>query len=58
MEPVKVFAIENLPLFQKGDDIGQYIVKATQKQNTPIEENDVIVVTHVAVSKAEETSST
>jgi coenzyme F420-0:L-glutamate ligase/coenzyme F420-1:gamma-L-glutamate ligase len=53
MKPVEVFAIENLPLFQKGDDIGQYIVEATQKQNTPIEEDDVIVVTHVAVSKAE-----
>jgi coenzyme F420-0:L-glutamate ligase/coenzyme F420-1:gamma-L-glutamate ligase len=53
MEPVKVIAIEHLPLFQKGDNIGQHIVDATKKQNTPIQENDVIVVTHVAVSKAE-----
>ena len=53
MEPVKVIAIENLPLFDKGDNIGQLICDAAEKQNTPIQENDIIVVTHVAVSKAE-----
>jgi len=53
MEPVKVIAIEKLPLFQKGDNIGRLICEATEKQKTPIQENDVIVVTHVAISKAE-----
>jgi coenzyme F420-0:L-glutamate ligase/coenzyme F420-1:gamma-L-glutamate ligase len=50
---VEIIAVENLPLFQEGDNIGQLICEAAQKQNTPIEENDVIVITHVAVSKAE-----
>ena len=40
-------------MFSKGDNIGQLICEATEKQGTPIEENDVVVVTHVAVSKAE-----
>jgi coenzyme F420-0:L-glutamate ligase / coenzyme F420-1:gamma-L-glutamate ligase len=53
MEPVKVFAVENLPLFQKGDNIGQLICESAEKQGTSIQENDIIVVTHVAVSKAE-----
>jgi coenzyme F420-0:L-glutamate ligase / coenzyme F420-1:gamma-L-glutamate ligase len=53
VEPVKIIAVENLPLFEKGDNIGQQICKAAEKQKTPIQENDVIVVTHVAVSKAE-----
>jgi coenzyme F420-0:L-glutamate ligase/coenzyme F420-1:gamma-L-glutamate ligase len=53
MDPIKVIAVENLPLFTAGDNIGQYIVEAAEKQGTPIQENDVIVVTHVAVSKAE-----
>jgi coenzyme F420-0:L-glutamate ligase/coenzyme F420-1:gamma-L-glutamate ligase len=53
MDPVKVFAIENLPLFQKGDNIGQLICESAEKQGTSIQENDIIVVTHVAVSKAE-----
>jgi coenzyme F420-0:L-glutamate ligase / coenzyme F420-1:gamma-L-glutamate ligase len=53
MQPVQVIAVENLPLFQKGDNLGKLISEAAQKQDTPIQENDVVVVTHVAVSKAE-----
>lgn len=50
---VKVIAVENLPLIEKGDNLGRLIVEAARKQNTPIQEKDVIVVTHVAVSKSE-----
>ena len=53
MHPVKIIALENLPLFKKGDNIGQLIAEAAEKQGTPIQEGDAIVVTHVAVSKAE-----
>jgi coenzyme F420-0:L-glutamate ligase/coenzyme F420-1:gamma-L-glutamate ligase len=50
---IKVIAVENLPLFKKGDNLGRLICEASEKQGTPIQENDIIVVTHVAVSKAE-----
>ena len=53
MEQVKVIAVEGLPLIQKGDNIAELIVNAAKKQKTPIQDKDVIVVTHVAVSKAE-----
>ncbi|HMK95563.1 MAG TPA: coenzyme F420-0:L-glutamate ligase [Candidatus Limnocylindrales bacterium] len=53
MDTVKVIAVENLPLIKKGDNLGQLIVRAAEKQDTPIQEKDVIVVTHVVVSKAE-----
>ena len=53
MEQIKVIAIEKLPLIQKGDNLGKLIVEAAQKQGTPIQEGDVVVVTHVVVSKAE-----
>ncbi len=53
MEPIKVIAVENLPLIQKGDNIGKLIAEAAKNQNTPIQEKDVVVVTHVVVSKAE-----
>ena len=53
MDAVKVIAIENLPLIQKGDNLGKLIVEATNNQGTPLQERDVVVVTHVAVSKAE-----
>ncbi len=53
MNPVTVIAVENLPLIKHGDNIGQLIVEAAKKQKTPLQEKDIIVVTHVAVSKAE-----
>ncbi len=53
MNPIQVFAVENLPLIKKGDNLGKLIVEAAKKQNTPIQEKDIIVVTHVVVSKAE-----
>jgi coenzyme F420-0:L-glutamate ligase/coenzyme F420-1:gamma-L-glutamate ligase len=53
VNPVQVFAVENLPLIEKGDNLGKLIVEAAKKQNTPIQEKDIVVVTHVVVSKAE-----
>jgi coenzyme F420-0:L-glutamate ligase/coenzyme F420-1:gamma-L-glutamate ligase len=53
VKPVQVIAVEGLPLIKKGDNLGQLIVEAAKKQNTPISEKDVVVVTHVVVSKAE-----
>ena len=53
MESVEVIAVENLPLISEGEDLAELICKAAEKQNTPIQEKDVVVITHVAVSKAE-----
>jgi coenzyme F420-0:L-glutamate ligase/coenzyme F420-1:gamma-L-glutamate ligase len=51
--PIEIIAIENLPLIAKGDNVAELIYNAAKKQNTPIQEKDIIVITHVAVSKAE-----
>jgi coenzyme F420-0:L-glutamate ligase/coenzyme F420-1:gamma-L-glutamate ligase len=53
VDAVKIVAVENLPLITKGDNLAELIYNAVEKQNTPIQEKDVIVITHVAVSKAE-----
>ena len=53
MKTVRVIAVEDLPLITKGDSIGELIYLAAKKQKTPIQEKDVIVITHVVVSKAE-----
>jgi coenzyme F420-0:L-glutamate ligase/coenzyme F420-1:gamma-L-glutamate ligase len=53
VEAVEVIAVENLPLIRKGDNLAELICNAAKKQNTPIQERDVVVITHVAVSKAE-----
>jgi coenzyme F420-0:L-glutamate ligase/coenzyme F420-1:gamma-L-glutamate ligase len=53
VDAIKIIAVENLPLIMKGDNLAELIYSAAEKQNTPIQEKDVIVITHVAVSKAE-----
>jgi coenzyme F420-0:L-glutamate ligase/coenzyme F420-1:gamma-L-glutamate ligase len=53
VKAIKIIAVENLPLITKGDNLAELICNAAEKQNTPIQERDAIVITHVAVSKAE-----
>ena len=53
MDSVNIIAVENLPLIKRGDDLAELICNAAEKQNMPIQEKDVLVITHVAVSKAE-----
>ena len=53
MNTVQVIAIEGLPLSKAGDNVGQLIVDAVKKQSAQLQERDVVVVTHVFVSKAE-----
>jgi coenzyme F420-0:L-glutamate ligase/coenzyme F420-1:gamma-L-glutamate ligase len=53
VKAIEIIAIENLPLIAKGDNVAELIYNAAKRQSTPIQEKDVIVITHVAVSKAE-----
>jgi coenzyme F420-0:L-glutamate ligase/coenzyme F420-1:gamma-L-glutamate ligase len=53
LNKVEVFPVTHLPIIKKGDDLASLICQAAEKQGTPIQNGDVIVVTHVAVSRAE-----
>lgn len=53
MKAVEIIAVENMPMIKKGDDLAKLIIDAAEKQNTPIKEKDIIVITHKIVSKAE-----
>jgi coenzyme F420-0:L-glutamate ligase/coenzyme F420-1:gamma-L-glutamate ligase len=53
MDTVQVIPVTSLPLIQPGDNLGKMIFEAALKQGTPIEDGDVVVVTHVIVSKSE-----
>src|SRR4030065_2504025 len=53
LKVIEIIAVENLPRIARGDNIAKLIVDSTEKQNTPIQEKDVIVITHKIVSKAE-----
>jgi len=53
MSAIQVMAVKGLPVIKEGDDLAKFICEAAEKQRTPIEEGDVIVITHVVVSRAE-----
>ncbi len=50
---VRVIGVEGMPEIQPGDDLGSLMMDAAQRQGTPIESGDVVVVTQKIVSKAE-----
>jgi coenzyme F420-0:L-glutamate ligase/coenzyme F420-1:gamma-L-glutamate ligase len=53
MNAIQVIGIENLPIVKAGDNLAELICHAAKKQNTPIRSRDILVITHVFVSRAE-----
>ncbi len=53
MNDIRIIGIEGLPIIKTGDNLGELICRAAEKQNTPIQNGDILVVTHVVVSRAE-----
>ena len=50
---IEIFGIIGLPIVKEGDDLAAFICQAAEKPGTPIQDGDIIVVTHVIVSRAE-----
>jgi len=50
---IQIIGIEGLPIVKTGDNLAELICDAAEKQGIPIQNEDVIVVTHVIVSRAE-----
>jgi coenzyme F420-0:L-glutamate ligase/coenzyme F420-1:gamma-L-glutamate ligase len=53
MNSIQIIPITGLPIIKKGDHIAKLICNAAEKQKTPIQNDDIIIVTHVIVSRAE-----
>jgi len=53
MAVIQIIGIKGLPIIKAGDNLAELICKAADKQGTPIQDNDILVITHVVVSKAE-----
>jgi len=53
VKSIQVIAVEDLPIIKEGDSLGKLVCSAAEKQGTPIHDGDVLVVTHVVVSRAE-----
>ncbi|MFI5420203.1 MAG: coenzyme F420-0:L-glutamate ligase, partial [Nitrososphaerales archaeon] len=51
--PVQIFPFAGIDEVTKGADVGQLILKASQKSRLKIEAGDILVVTHKIISKAE-----
>ncbi len=50
---MQLIALKGLPLVKRGDDLGELITNAAQKQPPRFEDGDVLVVAQSVVSKAE-----
>jgi coenzyme F420-0:L-glutamate ligase/coenzyme F420-1:gamma-L-glutamate ligase len=53
VDRIQIIPIHGIPLIKKGDNIAQLLCNCAEKQGTPIQNGDVIVITHVMVSKTE-----
>lgn len=50
---IQIIGIRGIPIIKVGDNIAQLICAFAEKQGTPVENGDIIVITHVIVSRAE-----
>ena len=50
---LRIFGIEGLPEVTPGSDLARSIVDLAQAQGTPLQQDDIVVVTQKIVSKAE-----
>ncbi|RJS89886.1 coenzyme F420-0:L-glutamate ligase [Candidatus Bathyarchaeota archaeon] len=53
MVKVEIIGVEGFPIVEAGDDVASLILEAVRAQGLSIEEGDVIVVSHIIVSRAE-----
>ena len=53
MNSIKIIGIKGLPIVKEGNNLAELLCKAAEKQGTPIQDGDIIVITHVIVSRAE-----
>lgn len=53
LNPIQVIAVEGLPIIKTGDNLAKLICGEAERQGTPIRNGDILVLTHVIVSRAE-----
>jgi len=50
---IQIIGVKGLPIIKEGDNIAKLICNAAEQQRTPIQDGDILVITHVVVSRAE-----
>ncbi|NIP67240.1 coenzyme F420-0:L-glutamate ligase [Candidatus Bathyarchaeota archaeon] len=52
---IKIIGVKNMPVIEEGDDLAKLICSRAEQQGTPIEDGDIIIISHIIVSRAEGT---
>lgn len=50
---VEIIGLKGLPIVELGDDLARMIVEAAERQGTPLRNDDIIIVSHTIVARAE-----
>jgi coenzyme F420-0:L-glutamate ligase / coenzyme F420-1:gamma-L-glutamate ligase len=50
---IQVIPLSGIPMIKGGDDVPKLLIEATNRLETPIQDGDIIIITHKIVSKAE-----
>lgn len=50
---VQIIGVKGLPIIKEGDNLAELICDAAARQGSPIQDHDVLVISHVIVSRAE-----
>jgi len=50
---IQIIAVEGLPIIKAEDNVAELVCNAAKKQGTPLQNGDILVITHAVVSRAE-----
>jgi coenzyme F420-0:L-glutamate ligase/coenzyme F420-1:gamma-L-glutamate ligase len=50
---IEILEVTGMPIVKEGDDVARLICQAVKRQGTPLQDGDIIVITHVIVSRSE-----
>ena len=53
LKKIEIIPVTNLPIIKQKDNLAVMIWEAAKKQGTPIKNEDVIIITHVIISRSE-----
>jgi coenzyme F420-0:L-glutamate ligase/coenzyme F420-1:gamma-L-glutamate ligase len=53
LNKIEILEVTGVPPVKEGDDLASLVCQAAEKQGTPVQNGDIIVVTHVIVSRSE-----
>ena len=53
MKEIRIMGLETIPIVEEGDDIGALICEAAEREGVGIRDGDIVVISHIIVSRAE-----